>query len=1167
MSLPGLKTIAPLLAAVIVAGVVIFAAVTASGRARTEVELLDGAVWLSTQISSAELDASLVQLVNGNSRDASDALGAVVAVDAEEFLVEQAGDDGLIVDVDRGGLKLVSLAAEALGPEDWQTIEGVAEDPARVAADVEALVDDETVWLVVADEGLAQQYELPSLSLLGDPVELGSSWRSSTVVDGQLWSLEADGSIARTGSDNSLPVLSSGEGGHAVTAAAQLVVVGASGEVSIVDPSSGGGSIVASCTVPSSEVLLVAGGGDATQAAAVVGATGLVSVISLDGEDACEITNFQAADDGASLTSPVFAGRRVFVGNRTSGEVIGFSLDDGDTQTIGLVEASESLNVVAEGNTVFVNNVGSSTAGVIFDAGSGFELLDIEKQTQGSGEDGPTVGTGGDDDDDDAIAQGGAGGSAGQTGSSSDETTTVAAGDGAETVSEGTDITDAPLEEEPVEEEEASDEEEEAPPEEEEPPPPPDGTVVCVASRQSLNEGDSVSWEVQLDASIPDEVEGTISFPTGTEEFEGFRVEITAEASGTLAPTITGEADGFAFTNVRCQEVTVLADSRPLPPNASISFDPPLQDGAVPEGVDQLTLIDTSEPEAAQRNWIVQTPSGSIPGNDSELTIDVSAPGNYTATLEVRNDEGATDTATRDFVVVDRAVTWPVSVRVTADGAPPPGSVDVTVDCGTTLQTTTNVEVPSTTSVFATVPDGSTCTATAAPEGFEAARNTQVVTSATQLELLLVAEEPESNTVVIPDISTLPNVFVALDTLENLGLAPVAPVFPAVLCANNLQPEVSPTGTDPAAGQTVDRGSSVQVLAVAECVFTIPDVSALSFSAARDAVRDAGFGLIVRDPDPADVCGTPTGGETQRPAGTEFRTEALEIDELVVLTPTYTCSGLQALSSVSITNCPASAVDVGTTVRLDATIGSEGPGLPLTFEDVLYQWDEGFGVVASAVADDSHLVTRAIEGSVTVTVTGVVGDRERSDTCVLTFSEPQLDIDVTCPAVVETGTRGTWTATVLNPGVDPNSVFFSWSPPFAGQDAGLGLTERSGLLNSEGMFTLTATASLAGFESGSDSCTVTVEGFGGINCSTSPAGNAIPITPPQVQIYTTGVPFDDPNTQWSILSGPSNPTPVGDTLGGWATFEVDLLVSGATYVVRFVHSPSGEFVSCPFTIP
>lgn len=836
MFLAGLKRFSPFVAVVLAIAMIVVAAVSNDGRTRSEVQLLDGGVWLPTTLGSG-----LVQLIDGNARNSVDALGALAAVDAQgNFTVWQAGTDALVVDVERAGLKLMSLATEQLGPPDWNTIDGVETDPDRADSDVEVLVDRDVAWLVVSDAGVAQQYGLPSLTPIGGPVDLDQDsreWQSGAVIDGDLWGLYSDGSLAKPADpDSSIPVMESGFGGHLSTAGERLMAVSDTGRVSLLRTTTTSANLDAQCQSAIDEVVEVVGGGLAHGAGAIVGANGTVGLVSAEIDSLCDINSFSVSDSADDLTNAVFADGRVFIGNQATGELTARLIDGSDISQGEFTSALDSFNLVAEGKAVFVNDITSPAAGVIFADGDGLEVLAVDKQTQGS-TDGSEIGTSEDEEEEPGAGQ------EGESGPVDARVDAILLGTAEDGTGQGTEIVsggDGQAGDADQVGVEVLGEVQEV------------NEIRCVTPADVIVEGDTAEWQLILNDQEPEEVNVTLSNSGDDVEFDSFRLELESSEPGVLNPTVFGEVDGVSFAGQACQPVTVQPESAPEPITASIGIDPEPIDGQLPEGVTEVRIFDSSDPAPEERTWLVTSPSAESSESEEEFNIDVSEPGIYTIEITVTGDEGQVGTATRGFAVVEAGAESEDEEETEQEE-----NQEEQVEEEGNQEVDVEVQVPDTISaslgqaqqrlsqvgLVARVRDRETCASGQTIESETVFRSDPfpgafvAPGSTVSLDLAVTCLDPEVELTQVPPVIGL-ELADAESSTAVAGLASSA--TPPPPCAGNLV--ASPVGSsNPAAGDLVPPGSVVSLSVSYECSFTMPNVVGMSQTAATNAIAAAGI--------------------------------------------------------------------------------------------------------------------------------------------------------------------------------------------------------------------------------------------------------------------------------------------------------------------------------------
>jgi hypothetical protein len=316
-------------------------AVMGEGAESAKVDLLDGAAWLANE------SVGHVVRVNGTTGrvDARVEMGAAAgAIEIEHT------DDGVLV---RIGGDLLRIDVANL---DWG---------ASTSVDGDVVVGDDVVY-VVHDDGTVQQLDPTTLEPLGD-VHLDGEPGHGVIASSRLVLPLDDGTVQVIDGTGVVDTLSAGEEGDAL----KVAVVG--DEVAILNLTAGTLMTADPITGDITDGVDV----DLPEGAIVVpdelpaGPLWLLSVregqlLSVDTETG-EVEARTVAERRADLTGPVAIDGRVYLVDRTAGEVVEVDAETLEVvrrESLGLDDASR-VEVIVEGGKVFVNDRASAVAVVI----------------------------------------------------------------------------------------------------------------------------------------------------------------------------------------------------------------------------------------------------------------------------------------------------------------------------------------------------------------------------------------------------------------------------------------------------------------------------------------------------------------------------------------------------------------------------------------------------------------------------------------------------------------------------------------------------------------------------------------------------------------------------------------------------------------------------------
>ncbi|HEY8523348.1 MAG TPA: fibronectin type III domain-containing protein [Acidimicrobiales bacterium] len=334
---------------------VVLPVVLGNSETSARVDMLDGTVWL-----------------------ASEAAGNVVRVNGETGRVDARLDLGQIAGellVDQGdGAVLVSFGNEVrsidLANLDW----GAATD---LHAGTGVVVGDGAAFMVSQD-GEVRELDPSTLETIGEVDLEAAPIAPSVVAEGRLVVPVDDGTVRVVDGDDVTAAIEAGEENDAVRVTRMGDTVAVLNQtqrtVRELDAADGDARDPVEVELPTGELLVPT---ELTPGHLWVTATrsGELAGVHLDGED--PTVTVPVADARHQLTAPVVAGERVYLVDRTAGEIVAV---DATTHEVVHREPLEvpdpsQVELLVEGDTVFVNDPNSKLAIVI----DGDEYIRVDK--------------------------------------------------------------------------------------------------------------------------------------------------------------------------------------------------------------------------------------------------------------------------------------------------------------------------------------------------------------------------------------------------------------------------------------------------------------------------------------------------------------------------------------------------------------------------------------------------------------------------------------------------------------------------------------------------------------------------------------------------------------------------------------------------------------------
>lgn len=328
-----------------------------SGYPLRAITSVSGAAWL---LSSGQ---GQVALIDGPTAEV--VVQIAVAVPGHDLASAQSGGNALVIDRTNGTIERVDA-------NTWQVSDPAAAiEGASTGLDIVA--SPNAVFAVDGEQGLIVELSRDTLQPRGPGRSLsGGLGPAAPVIDdqGDLWLLDTRrGDLLHMRSALTIAARAAAdpESGRLVVAAGRPVVINPESG-SAVEFDGGGNAIHTACADvdPDDSTARFVGSTTRPEVYAVSGATGVLRVTNL-ATGSCDGVVASLADAGSDLGQPVELARRVFVPNRTTGQVIVVDLDARQVlvTTDPVVGPGASLELTPKDGFVFYNDPSSEKAGVL----------------------------------------------------------------------------------------------------------------------------------------------------------------------------------------------------------------------------------------------------------------------------------------------------------------------------------------------------------------------------------------------------------------------------------------------------------------------------------------------------------------------------------------------------------------------------------------------------------------------------------------------------------------------------------------------------------------------------------------------------------------------------------------------------------------------------------
>jgi hypothetical protein len=340
--------------AVVAAGVVV---ASGSGYPEHLLDSVSGALWLASS------DPGQVALVDGPTGEV--VVQLAVATPGDDLVSAQSGETGYVVNRTMGSLERIDAGTWQVG-QPSTAIEGAG-------AGLAVVTSPTALYAVDGEQGLLVELERESLRRRGSERSLtGGLGPAAPVIDddGDLWLLDArrgdlvhvDGTIAIAARAAADPAA-----GRLVTVAGRPVVVDPEAGTAVqYDQDGHAGNHACVDVDPADTDVHYVGSTTRPEVYAVSGTSGVLRISDLR-TGACDLPVARLAEKGSDLGQPVELARRVFVPNRTTGQVVVVDLDSRRVlvTTEPVVDPGAPFDLTAKDGFVFYNDTTSEDAGVI----------------------------------------------------------------------------------------------------------------------------------------------------------------------------------------------------------------------------------------------------------------------------------------------------------------------------------------------------------------------------------------------------------------------------------------------------------------------------------------------------------------------------------------------------------------------------------------------------------------------------------------------------------------------------------------------------------------------------------------------------------------------------------------------------------------------------------